>query len=96
MANYYSRARSAKGRAVKRRSASVHDTFVFIRRVYCRPCDKWSYENRKVAKRMGRASHPGDNLQAYRCPVSDALWHYGHKKVSSRHLLVGDPSRRTL
>ena len=46
---------------------------------YCDDCYKWSYKDKKSAKRVGRALHPDDShISAYRCPANNEYWHYGH------------------
>jgi hypothetical protein len=43
----------------------------------CTWCGKGSYTSRKAARNASRRHHPGQPLNAYRCPVAEKIWHYG-------------------
>jgi len=47
-------------------------------RTYCRPCGKWAYCSRRVAKRAARAYNPGEVLRTYLCPEPSGGYHIGH------------------
>jgi len=44
----------------------------------CEPCGKLLFRTRDDAKRAGRAYNPGVHPSAYRCPVVNHMWHWGH------------------
>lgn len=46
--------------------------------VFCEPCGKRRYHDRKDARRKRRVAHAGDgHMSVYPCPVA-AGWHIGH------------------
>lgn len=50
-----------------------------VQKGYCRECGKFMYDTRKAAKKVFRAVHPGESMNAYRCPVRVDRWHVGHR-----------------
>ncbi|CAM3413236.1 hypothetical protein KIPE111705_07210 [Kibdelosporangium persicum] len=43
----------------------------------CEWCGKGSYTSRTAARSASRRHHLGQPLNAYRCPVTEGIWHYG-------------------
>jgi hypothetical protein len=49
-------------------------------RMWCRQCDKWSHESRKLAKKAASSVDIGEGLRVYRCPIN-GWWHVAHRKT---------------
>jgi hypothetical protein len=58
----------------------------------CQHCGKQTYLSRKEAKRVAKTVHPGEDLNAYRCPHGEG-WHIGHLPKA---VVNGDFSRAIL
>lgn len=52
--------------------------------VWCAGCGKKTWRTRKAARHMAKRFHPGDRLNAYRCPHQYLGWHYGHLQRHDR------------
>lgn len=47
-------------------------------------CGKRGYFCRRDARRLAKAAHPGDRLNAFPCESGSGYWHNGHLKPGDR------------
>lgn len=82
---------SRNPRRAKRHAAPISASVQTLGR--CEGCEKDKFETRRIARDAAKARHPGERLSAYRCPLDEDVWHYGHLKAVVRN---GHLPRETL